>query len=592
MSSAVDKVLERVRNSLQAKADINRSFQAASRIQSKRMQALELFRPFSYQDQFLHCTASEVLVRGGTRSGKSTIIAAAIASYALNKPITDSFGLRINMREEQFADKTTGEIWIIGKQMNHSSTIYRLLFQPGAFWIVRDKKTHKWRAWQPGVIEGDDQIPEVDRKQAPPLIYPGDVKFGWEKQREKQWNTAELPNGWTIKYYPSNGAPKRGDPVHRIWIDEDIESDALYPELQSRLSDFKGRIWWSSWPDLRCQPLIDLYERAVEDMDNFASGRSKHLDTVEMRFRGSDNPVVDSDEKRKRNKGWDENTARARDEGEFNRESIKTYPEFQKNFHVVDYGETSPKDDKLAQVLRARNWTPPSDWAVDLILDPGTQRPALLWVAIPPEEFWYGGKPYYVPYRELTGRYDAEQLAYQVRHMDPGRVYNRWIIDSKCGDQTPPGATFSICDNYTTAFKAQGLHSAFSQGMFLPGETAWIVRSMCLRKMMQPIAQGANKPQLRIVAHQCPTLMRQIDRNLRHVQKEDVQDKRASGQVQDLLDCLEYFAGSGPEYNFPPPAPVEETPGFRSWKGEQTFWDSLTGTKQNADRNAIVCGIP
>jgi hypothetical protein len=115
---------------------------------------------------------------------------------------------------------------------------------------------------------------------------------------------------------------------------------------------------------------------------------------------------------------------------------------------------------------------------------------------------------------------------------------------------------------------------------------------MCLRKMMQPIALGANKPQLRIVAHQCPTLIRQIDRNLRYVQKEDIQDKRASGQVQDLLDCLEYFAGSGPEYNFPPPAPVEETPGFRSWKGEQTFWDSLTGTKQNADRNAIVCGIP
>jgi hypothetical protein len=71
MSSAVDKVLDRVRNSLQAKADINRSFQAASRIQSKRMQALELFRPFPYQDQFLHCKASEVLVRGGTRSGKT-----------------------------------------------------------------------------------------------------------------------------------------------------------------------------------------------------------------------------------------------------------------------------------------------------------------------------------------------------------------------------------------------------------------------------------------------------------------------------------------------------------------------------------------
>src|SRR5690606_14299136 len=115
--------------------------------------------PFSYQDAFILCNASEVLVRGGTRSGKSTIIAVCIAGYVLNKPVYTSAGFPVEMREPEYRDKQVGEIWIIGKQMNHSSTIYRLLFQPGAFQIVRDPETGRWRAWQPGTIPGDDKIP-------------------------------------------------------------------------------------------------------------------------------------------------------------------------------------------------------------------------------------------------------------------------------------------------------------------------------------------------------------------------------------------------------------------------------------------------
>jgi hypothetical protein len=592
MSSA-DKILNKIKESLVARADINRAIQAAARVQEKRMHALELFRPFAYQDEFLLCNSTEVLVRGGTRSGKSTVVAASIASYVLNKPITNSFGAKISMREDRFKDKSTGEIWVIGKQMNHSSTIYRLLFQPGAFWIVRDKKTQQWRAWQPGTIEGDIDIPESERKQSPPFIYPGDVEFGWEKVREKQWNTATLPNGWVIKYFPSNGAPKRGDPVHRIWIDEDIENDELYPELQSRLSDFAGRIWWSSWPELNCVPLVALYDRCVDDMADFRAGRTKTCDAYQMAFNGDLNPAIAEEEKRKRAKGWDEATYRARTLGEFNRESIKTYPEFNKAYHVVDYGADDPRNDKVTTVLRATNFVPPSNWCVDLMLDPGTIRPALLWVATPPPDFWYGNRPFHIVYREITGRKDADQLAYYVKHAEPRRVYHRWIIDSKCGDQTSPGARYTVEERYSEAFKKVGLKCVKTGVRFLSGEQSWIVRSMELRKMMQPVTESADKPQLRIVSHMCPELIRQIDRNLRHVSKNDVQDKRAGGQVQDLLDTLEYFAGSHPDYSPPPEADAEETPSFQSWKNEQDRWTQLIGDKQRGSNSTkIVCGIP
>jgi hypothetical protein len=592
MSKKFQDIMARIKGSVSSAPDLDRSIQAAKRVQSKRMQALELFRPFSYQDEFLFCTSTEVLIRGGTRSGKSTVIAAALASYLTGNPIYTSQGVKVYMREAEYRDKPTGEVWVIGKQMNHSPTIYRLLFQPGAFQIVRDPKTQQWRAWQPGLIKGDENIPKKDRKPAPPFIYPGDVKFGWERALKREWDTAELPNGWVLKYYPSNGAPKRGDPVHRIWIDEEIENDVdLYPELQSRLSDFAGRIWWSSWPALNCPALVELHERALADMADWRAGLIEKPDVYDIKFIGSANPVIDEEEKRKRRKGWDQATALARDAGEFNRESILTYPEFNAQYHTVDYGEDHPKEDKLARCLRANNFIPPQDWCVYLILDPGTRRPALLWVAIPPEEFWYQGRPFYIPYNELTGRMHAGIMAHRAKMMEPRRVYQRFVIDAKMGDQTPPGAVEQVKSAYTRAFKHEGLRSVETSSRFQPGETAWIVRSMALREMMLPVAPGAEWPALRVVSHKCPQLVSQIRRNIRQVSKHDIQDKRASGQVDDLLDSLEYFAGCHPAYAPPPPPPPEETTGFRAWKQEEELWKGFTGGRSDEDRK-VVLGVP
>ena len=267
IAEQVRRSVERLKSTPSARKAVDASLIAAQKLQSRRMRALELFRPFPYQDEFLFCPATEILVQGGTRSGKSTILAAAITSYATNTPMYTSMGCAVHMREPRFQDKLTGEVWIIGNQMNHSSTIYRLLFQPGAFQIVRDPRTGLWRAWRPGAVEGDENIPESDRKPSPPFIYPSEVEIGWDKQREKKWNTAALSNGWVIKYYPSNGYPKRGDPVHRIWLDEEIDNDDdLYPELQSRLSDYSGKIWWSSWPNNTCEALLTLKDRAIADM--------------------------------------------------------------------------------------------------------------------------------------------------------------------------------------------------------------------------------------------------------------------------------------------------------------------------------------
>ena len=594
LSEQLTSLLERIRKSTAEKTGVQRTFKAAQKIHERRHTALELFRPFPYQDEFILCDASEVLVRGGVRSGKSTVVGACIASYVLAKPMYLSCGIPVQMREPEYMDKQVGEIWVIGKQMNHSSTIFRVLFQPGAFQIVRDPVTKRWRAWQPGTIPGDDKIPADKRKEAPPLIPASEIKeWGWEKKTQKEWNTVTLHNGWTLKYYPSNGSPKRGDPVHRIWLDEETENDDLYPELQSRISDFKGRIWWSSWPNLDCASLINLYDRAIDEQDQYRQGKIKKQHVYQMSFISDHNPVIDKEEHEKRARGWDEATARARNLGEFVRESRLTYPEFNKTYHAVEYGNDDTMNDKVTEILRARNFIPPSDWCVDLILDPGTNRPALLWVATPPPSFWYKSEPYHIVYRELTGKFDAEQLAHQVQILEPARVYHRWIIDHKCGDQTSPGDAHRIEHRYAMAFSRKGLKCDTTGTRFMASEHVWLVRSMELRAMFMPVAEDAPRPKLRIVTHRCPELIKQITRNMRRITKEDIQDVRASGQIQDLLDCLEYFAGSRPIYRVPTKLAPQNTPSYESFMKEESFWSSVVVQgKKDQNHGSVVCGVP
>ena len=314
-------------------------------------------------------------------------------------------------------------------------------------------------------------------------------------------------------------------------------------------------------------------------------------DAYRMLFAGSANPVIDEKEKAKRRRGWDHSTWVMRDVGEFTTDNYLSYPTFNKDYHRADYGEQDSRDDKLAQYLRENNYIPGRDWCSYLILDPGTQRPALLWVAIPPEEFWYKGNPFHVVYREFTGRENADQLAKRVAMCDPRRTYHRFIMDCKAGDQTPMGYAASVMANYSRAWINEGLRSTETGSSFQRGETSWVVRSTELRKLLEPVHPEANMPALRIVNHMCPQLIHQIMHNRRHVQKHDIQDKQASGQVKDLLDTLEYYAAASPVYAHPPNWQPPENEAIRHFNKADDMWSQLV-TRPQAPRGNVICGAP
>ena len=127
-----------------------------------------MYRPMEHQKEIHKTKASEVVVIGGNRSGKSlcTFIEDARAACG-----SDPHG---KYPEEN------GILAIIGRDWKHiGMVVYPMLFKAGAFYIIKDLKTGDWRAYDPEV----DEPRKSERKPAPPMIPPRMIKkISWLKE--------------------------------------------------------------------------------------------------------------------------------------------------------------------------------------------------------------------------------------------------------------------------------------------------------------------------------------------------------------------------------------------------------------------------
>lgn len=513
----------------------------------ERISAISIFRPMPSQERVLRSKASEILVRGGNRAGKSIIAAVRFAAIALGKKITLRDGTQVDPRLPWQRGRSL-LMWVIGVQINHSPTIHRLLFRSGLFKMIRDRRTRLWRAWDP--LDPDDASREDECKPSPPLIPQSEIDgtIGWVRRAAYEWDTVTLKHDGTIlKYYPSTGHPKQGDAVDEEWIDERIEDAAHYPEYIMRLSDTKGRLLWSSKPYTTNYAQMDLTARAERHAEEVASGQRNLADVEEIVLTFSGNPYIDQNEKNKRLDGLSDDERRARDLGEYILDNVLIYPSFSPKLHCAwgDYPET---DDDLAEVLRARGGEPPDDWTRELILDPGTAFPCVLLCAVPPQKFWLSPDlPYFVVYKELYRRQQtADMLARLVRDATRGYHFQRFIIDKKGSDPTPMGFSVTIADNYSRAFAQHGLACAETRSRFTPGDPNFITRSQAVERWLQVRDNG--RAQLRIVVQNCPGLVKQMMTNVKSCQGDAVLDKPNPRQQQDARVALEYWASRNPLY--------------------------------------------
>lgn len=495
-------------------------------------------------------TATEILLGDGNRSSKSMCAAALFAAIFRDVPVTTWDGRQINCRMKHQRSRPL-TMWVVGLQLNHiGQTIYRLLFEPGAYKIIQDKKTGIWRAWMPWY--GDDADRWDDTRPSYPLIPESEIEgFDWESQSGKEFKVCTHRNGSRIFAYASSAEVKMGDPVDFIWIDEKMWFDGHYAEYRMRLIDRMGRMLWSTMP----RPESEAWRRVKEvaEMQFEQVGRSERKEEDRhvqyFRFTMSGNPFHSAKAKAQvQDSTLDKDDLALRDAGEDITGRFLCYPHYDEILHSVE-----GHDDSLHEALRKSAFTPPASWTHELILDPGSSRgTAVLLAAVPPRDLWGAvDRPYYVPYKELyeLGT-DADKVAERVREFSElnGITFRRFIIDGQAGRQTALSFGIKVGDNISRAFRERGLLCTETADRFTPGSPDFAVRSEVINRWLSTSPTGI--PRLRIVRKACPNLCRQMAGNMRVVTGVIVQNKEAR-QINDMRHTLEYWASRNPQYHDP-----------------------------------------
>lgn len=506
--------------------------------------AVSLYRPTPQQEEVIRAFErdgfTELLLGGGNRAGKSLLAAAMISSAIKDESIIFNDGSRHSIIPERWKGEPL-KIWIIGFNWDHiSGTLHRLLFQPGAFRII--KENGKMRPVSP------EKDPKRIRKKAPPFIQPeidvvgGEEGISWENKKNQEIKAFTFPNGTRVEFYPSTGALKQGDPVNIAWVDEHIDNEKWYDEIKARLIDEEGKVLWTAWPDTEpSEAMSALEDRAAEQ-----KGRPDAT-AFSFTLSGDDNPFTKSSGRDAILAGMNADVQAARGSGIMNKDRWRVYPQFSKHVHCA-LGKDPAQDDALARAIRTHNGIPAS-WTRYLILDPGTKSPAILFVACPPPDIG----DFIVPYGELNLHYTsakplAEAAAAKAgivrgpdgRIIDHGENFEDFIADFHAHRQTPAGFDGTVGQNYEKYFAEVGLRCRRSGSHFTAGSDNIIVRIMSVQGTMN--LRDGMLPKLRIMTDRCPVLVRQLE-NARWGRQPNGEPSEEQNKYQpkDVQQGLEYL---------------------------------------------------
>ena len=512
-------------------ADRLREIQAE--LADRRIEALRLYQPTPQQAEMHACTASEVIVLGGNRSGKS-----------LSTFVEDARIVTGQDPHKKYPEKD-GTLVIIGRDWKHiGMVVWPILFRAGAFKMIKDQATGKWRAYNPTT----DSARSADAKPAPPLIPPRMIKkMSWLLKSARYLQSVELTTGWTIYCFSSEGEPPQGFAANRVHIDEDLSSEAWLPEMQARLADRKGVLCWSAMPHSKNDSLQSLAERA----DNAVQAGVEKPDIVKFVLKFLDNPHIDQDEKRKNLERWaslGEEVLRMRSDGEFVTDSIMCYPSFSMTVHGFDRSE-------LPQNVV------PADWSRYAVIDPGHAVTSVLFAAVPPDESMVlVYDQLYI--RQCNAVIFGEKFAEKVK----GQSFHAFIIDMHGGRIREIGSGRLPVELYTEQLRKHNVSSAVTGSSFLAGCDDIPARMAAVQNYMHIRPIGT--PTLRILRNSCPDLERELKRYKKKVNYMAgtyvVTDQPNTRGEVHACQCLEYLCAYRPKYH-KPKVELKEEPWYVDW---------------------------
>ena len=577
--------------------------QMLANLKSQREDGLRMLRVTRDQAMVLRDPCSEILLAGSNRGGKTILAAARFASIFRDVPITTMDGEEVHCRLPHQQGREL-LMWVIGDHLKHiGQTIYRVLFKRGLYKIVRDPKTGWWRSWNPVQFPSDRNIPRKDQHPSFPLIPGFDLQnnidptseildCAWYHNNLNQFERVVHKNGTQMFAYAGSAEVKQGDPVDEIWLDEHLEDDAFYDEYIMRLLDNAGRILWSTIPRDESAAYGQIEERAIEQEREVAKGElePEKVTTKLHHVTLAKNPFIDESQKSLASERLSGDRAQlVRIQGLRSDRIIAIYGEFSPDFHCVKYS-SDVMNDKVTAALEANNWVPPADWTKELIIDPGTVKPGVLFGAVPPPSFWDHAEPYLIVYAEIAmKRVDAYQIAAKIAEMDHDPVFERMIIDNQMARQKPAGFSKTVGQQYAEAFESKGIQSRQSGFSFIPGDPDFTQRSTKVRTALRMRTCG--RPQLRIITERCPETTRQMLRNVRKTDKHgEPLEMPADHQRDDQRLCLEYWLSRHPTW-IEPPVSIERSKdsGLIAWEKHLTQMEEKYG-KSKSD-NSVSIGI-
>lgn len=390
----------------------------------RKSEALRLYEPLPLQEAFHRCTAPERIVRGSNRAGKTLSTHVELARAFLGRDPYQKY------------PSTDGRAFLVGKDGRHTGDVmYRKLYRPGSFRIIRDDRTQLWRSWRPW--DPEDEARHAETKPAPPLIPPRYVtEVAWENKKAGIPKMVRHITGWEASFYSSMGKPPTGSDVDLAAFDEEIIDSEWYPEIAARLLDRGGKFIWGATPQAGTEQLYQLH------MDAERLEGTEHPRVVEFVLLLADNPHIDQKKKDLlAAKYTSPEQYRIRIKGEFAIVSLRVYPEFAVYVHMIE-----PFDI-------------PESWTRYAIVDPGHQRCGVLFIATPPDG-----------HEKAAHRYAFDELYIQnctakifgqaMKDKCEGHWWQSFLIDGHAGRHTDVGAGRTVEDQYTEALREHGVKSA------------------------------------------------------------------------------------------------------------------------------------
>ena len=515
--ATLDKIKQGVGNYSRKKA-----LQAAEELASRRIEALELYRPQPMQEAFHRCTANERMLQAGNRAGKSLAAFVEDARAVLGRDPYDKY------------PKQDGVLAIVGyKEWHIGKVIYPYLFKAGAFKIIRDTETNQWRVYRPWVPQ--DAVRKQEAKPAPPLIPPRMVKrFTWKDKGKGVFDTVELTTGWKILAFSSTSKPDQGYQADLFHIDEDVINEDHYNEAKGRLLDREGKFIWSALPHDDNDAIARFAERAEEQEEEHARGGPEPSSVV-IRSSMMDNPYLSAQAKSDAVAGWKsmgEDVYRKRALGELATDSVMMYPIWRPGNHAIQAYKEQLIDCKKYLVAKQI----PHEWCLRLAVDPGHSTGAALFMATPPHAT-YSFIFHEIYIHDCTAGKMAHALDTVTREK---QLFETFIIDAQGGNLTSIVSGIAPREAYEDEMAKRGVKCQSSGSRFISGCSVISYREEIMRGMLSIPASGV--PKILFDADTCPNLEREMRRFRKTKIMNQITDKGNRRANTHLVECLEYLA--------------------------------------------------